>query len=138
MRLIVGQRCPQKLDGKTIFLRSGILAETISITSISLQQRRSISFASFLQCPHFRSSCLELFCKKVFLQNFKKIKKHLFSQNTSSGRFWHFLQSRFPVVIPYVINGQPRSGCLVSFYGGVKDFIFTCISLRITTFFMKI
>ena len=27
--------------------------------------------------------------------------------------------------------------CLVSFYGGAKDFIFTCISLRIITFFFK-
>ena len=28
--------------------------------------------------------------------------------------------------------------CLVSFYGGAKDFIFTCIFLKITTFFIKI
>ena len=28
--------------------------------------------------------------------------------------------------------------CLVSFYGGAKDFIFTCIFLKIITFFIKI
>ena len=28
--------------------------------------------------------------------------------------------------------------CLVSFYGGAKDFIFTCIFLKITIFFIKI
>ena len=46
---------------------SGILGEAISIASTSLQQRQSISVASFLQCPHSRSSRPKLFCKKVFL-----------------------------------------------------------------------
>ena len=31
---------------------SGILADAVSIVSISPQQKQSISLASFLQCPH--------------------------------------------------------------------------------------
>ena len=50
--------------------RSGILAKAISIASTSLKQRHSISRASFLQYPHFRSSRPESFCKKGFLKNF--------------------------------------------------------------------
>ena len=53
-------------------LGSGILAEAITIASTSLQQRQSISLASFLQYPHFRSSRPELFCKKYVLKNFPK------------------------------------------------------------------
>ena len=52
--------------------RSGILAEAISIASNSLQQRKSISLALLLQCPHFRSSRRELFYKKGVLKNFTK------------------------------------------------------------------
>ena len=51
---------------------SGILAEAIRIAFTSLQQRRSISLASFLQCPHFRNIRLELFCKNRFLKSFAK------------------------------------------------------------------
>ena len=40
--------------------------------STSLQQRKSISLASFLQYPDFRSSCAELLCKKRVLKNFAK------------------------------------------------------------------
>ena len=36
--------------------RSGNLTEAISIASTSLQQRKSISPASFLQCPHLHQS----------------------------------------------------------------------------------
>ena len=36
--------------------RSGILAEAISIEFTSLQQRQSISLASFLQRPHLHQS----------------------------------------------------------------------------------
>ena len=52
---------------------SGVLAEAISIASSSLQQRQSISLASFVQCLHFRSSRSELFCKKGVLKNFSKL-----------------------------------------------------------------
>ena len=63
-----------------------------------------ISLASLLKCPHFRSSRLELFCKKHALKNFAKLtgvysgtgiscelcdilKNTFFAQNTSSGCF---------------------------------------------------
>ena len=36
--------------------RSGILSEAISIAFTSLQQKQSISLASFLQCPHMHQS----------------------------------------------------------------------------------
>ena len=38
----------------------------------ALQQMQSISFASLLNCPHFRSSRPELFSKKDVLKNFTK------------------------------------------------------------------
>ena len=126
-----------------------------SIASTSLQERQSISLASYLQYPHFRSSRHKLFCKKDLLKKFAKLtvvssgtgfslefckilKKHIFSQNTSSGCFWDLKHSRFSILILYVINRQLRRECLVSFYGGAKNFIFTCIFLRIITVFIKI
>ena len=45
--------------------RSGILAEAISIAFTSLQQRQSISLASFLQCSHLHQSRFPvLICNK--------------------------------------------------------------------------
>ena len=61
-----------------------ILAEAISIASTFLQQRQSISLDSFLQCPNFRSSRPEFFCKKSYLRPATLFKK----------RLWH---SCFPV-----------------------------------------
>ena len=104
-------------------LHSGILAKAISIASSSLQQIQSISLALLLQCPHFRSSHPELFCKKVVLKNFARfivvsadtgvscefydiLKNTFFSQSTSSGCFQHLHQSRFSILILYVINQQ--------------------------------
>ena len=60
-----------------ILSRSGIFAEAISIASTSLNQRQSISLASFLQCPHFRSSRPKLFCKKRCLRPATLLKKRL-------------------------------------------------------------
>ena len=134
---------------------SGIVSKAISIASTSLHEIQSISLTSFLQNPHFRSSRPKLFCSKDLLKHFAKLtvvssgtdsshefceilKRHIFSQNTSSGCFWHLRHSRFSILILYVINRQLRRECLVSFYGGVKNFIFTCIFLRIITFFIKI
>ena len=151
----VTNRCLQKLDGEMLPSRSGILSEARSIASTSLQERQSISLASYLQYPHFRSSRPKLFFKKDLLKNFAKLtvvssgtrfshefyeilKRHIFLQNTSSGCFWHFRHSRFSILILYVINWQLRRECLVSFYGGAKNFIFTCIFLRIITVFIKI
>ena len=54
------------------------------------------------------------------------------------GCLWHLRQSRFPILILYVNDRQLRRVCWVSFYGGAKDFISTCIFLRIITFFTKI
>ena len=46
--------------------RSRILAEAISIAFTSLQQRQSISLASFLRCPHLRQSRFPiLICNKL-------------------------------------------------------------------------
>ena len=89
----------------------------------SLQQIRSISLASLLKCPHFRSGRLELFCKRGALKKFAKftgvssgtgvscefcntLKNFFFSQSTSSGCFCHLLQSRFSIRILHVINQQ--------------------------------
>ena len=105
--------------------RSGNLAETISIASSSLQQIQSISSASLLQFPHFRSNRPELFCEKGVLKNFAEftgvssgtgvfyevweiLKNIFFSQNTYSGCFWHLHQSRFPILLLYVISRQLR------------------------------
>ena len=79
--------------------RSGILAEAISITFTSLQQRQSVSLASILQCPHlhqwrfpilicnklaaeasvqFQKQPPKVFCKKGVLENFSSFTgKHL-------------------------------------------------------------
>ena len=62
---------------------SGILAKAISIAFTSLLQRKSISLASFLQCLHFRSSRLELLCKKGVLTNFEKLTGVLFGAGVS-------------------------------------------------------
>ena len=100
-------------------LLSGILAEAIIIVSSSLRQKQSIFLTSLLQCPHFRSSRPELFCKKDAFENFAKftgvscefckiLKNTFFLQNISSGCFWHFRQSRFPILVLYIINRQLR------------------------------
>ena len=43
---------------------------------------------------------------QMFPVNFAKFffTKHLFSQNTTSGCFWHLYQWRFPILIMYVIK----------------------------------
>ena len=76
--------------------RSGILAEAISIASSLLQQIQSISLASLLQYPHFKSSYPELFWKKGALKNFAKF------IGVSSGKgvfseFCNILNSTFSV-----------------------------------------
>ena len=126
---------------------------------IHLSTTESIySLALFLQYPHFRSSRLELFCKKGILKNLqssqvfvwhrcfllilRNFKELLFSQNTSSGCFWHLHQSRFLILILYVIKRHLWRDC-VQFFStveteGAKDFVVTCIFFRIITFFIKI
>ena len=56
-------------------LRSGILAEAKSFASTSLQQRQSISLASFLQCPYLHQSrfpILILYVKYVINRQLKR------------------------------------------------------------------
>ena len=133
--------------------RSGIITEAISIASTSVQQRQSISLASFLQCSYFKSSLPELFCKKGVLINVAKF-TGVSSGTGVSSEFREILKNVFfhrappvlllafaPIEISYFNNlcnkfaAEARIG-LVSL--GAKDFIFTCIFLGIITFFIKI
>ena len=131
-------------------LCSGILAEAIIIASSCLQQIQSISLSSLLQCPHFRSSCLELFCKKSVLKNFAKF-TDVSSGTGVSCEFSNILKNTFfcrtsPVTASGICTNQDfysntvcnKSAaeawiCLVSFYGKAKE----CMFLRIVTFFIK-
>ena len=74
-------------------------AEAISIACTSLQQRHSISLASFLQCPHFRSSRPELFCKRGVLKNFV-IFTCDFAGTSVSCKFCEILRNTFFYRIP--------------------------------------
>ena len=152
MWLIVEQ-IPIKADGDMLPSHSGILAKARSIAFTSLQQRQSISFASFLQCKHFKSSRSELLCKKSCLRPATLFKKRLWHRCFPIN-FMKFLKTPFftehfqwlafaTLKIPYsntLCNTSAAEAwiCLVSFSGGVKDFIFKCIFLRIITFFIKI
>ena len=136
-------------------LHSEILVEAISIASSSLEQIRYISLALLLKCPHFRSSCPELFFRKGVLEKFTKftgvssgtgvscefckILKNTFFHRTRQLLFLAFA----PIEVTCTNTVHNKSAaealiCLVSFYSRVKDFIFTCIFLRIITFFIKI
>ena len=117
--------------------RSGIITETISIASTSVQQRQSISLASFLQCSYFKSSLPELFCKKGVLINVAKF-TGVSSGTGVSSEFREILKNVFfhrappvlllafaPIEISYFNNlcnkfaAEARIG-LVSFYGGER------------------
>ena len=118
-------------------LRSGIITEAISIASTSVQQRQSISLASFLQCSYFKSSLPELFCKKGVLINVAKF-TGVSSGTGVSSEFREILKNVFfhrappvlllafaPIEISYSNNlcnkfaAEARIG-LVSFYGGER------------------
>ena len=49
----------------------GVLAKAIK-QSIQLSTTNTISISSLLKCLHFKSSRLELFCKRDVLKNFAK------------------------------------------------------------------
>ena len=117
--------------------RSGIITEAISIASTSVQQRQSISLASFLQCSYFKSSLPELFCKKGVLINVAKF-TCVSSGTGVSSEFREILKNVFfhrappvlllafaPIEISYFNNlcnkfaAEARTG-LVSFYGGER------------------
>ena len=74
--------------------RSGIITEAKSIASTSVQQRQSISLASFLQCSYFKSSLPELFCKKGVLTNVAKF-TGVFSGTGVSSEFREILKNVF-------------------------------------------
>ena len=134
-------------NSRAVPSHSGILAKAIKIQSMSL--------ASLLKCQHFRSSCLELFCKRGVLKNFAKF-TGVTSGTEVSCEFCKILKNTFfaehlkwlllafaPIEIfcsHTVCNKSAAEAgvCLVSSYGGAKDFIFTCIFLKIITFFIKI
>ena len=78
-----------------------ILTEAISIASTSVQQRQPISLALVLQCPHFRSSRPELFCKKGALKNFAKFTGVSFGAGVSC-EFCKILKNTFFQRIPPV------------------------------------
>ena len=95
------------------------------------------SLTSLLQCLNFRSSCPELFFKKVALKNFARF-IGVSSGTGASSEFCDILKNPFfaehlQVVASGICNIQ-----YFLFYGEIKDFIFTCIFLRIITFFIKI
>ena len=117
--------------------RSGIITEAISIASTSVQQRQSISLASFLQCSYFKSSLPELFCKKGVLINVAKF-TGVSSGTGVSSEFREILKNVFfhrappvlllafaPIEISYFnklcnkFAAEARIG-LVSFYGGER------------------
>ena len=105
-----------------------------------------------MKCPHSRSSRPELFCKRGVFKNFAKftgvssgtgvscefcdILKNTFVRRTPQVAASGICSKRDFLFILYVINQQLR--CEYVFYEGVKDFIFTCIFLKIITFFIKI
>ena len=134
--------------------RSGILAEAISIASTSLKQRQSTSFALFLQRSYLRNSRPELFCKKgcpkpatllkkrpwhkYFPGNFAKFLRILFFTEHIQWLLLAFAPiviSCFNTLVFYEIYRYLKLG-YVQFHsmvenGGAKDFVFTCIFLRI-------
>ena len=98
-------------------------------------QLSTISLALLLQYPHFGSSRPELFCQKVALKNFAKF-MGVSSGTGVSCEFCDILKNTFFCRTPPVTaSGICTNKC---FYGGAKDFIATCIFLRIITFFIKI
>ena len=115
---------------------SGILAEARSIAFTSLQQRQSISLASFWQFLHFRRSRPELFCKKSCLRPATLLKKR-FWPSCFAVNFVKFLKTLFfiehqwlllafaPIEISYsntVCNKSATEAwvSLISFDGGER------------------
>ena len=124
---------------------SRILVKTIGIASTSLQQRQSISLTLFLRYPHSRSSCLELFCKKSCLRPAILLKKRLwhrcfpvnFANFLWRPFFMEHLQWLLLAFAPTEIS-YSNTVCNISVVATseAKDFIVTCIFLKIITFFI--
>ena len=108
-----------------------------------IQLSTTTSLASLLQCPHFRSSRPDLFFEKGVLKNFAKFIGFLW-QRIFLWISWHFKKHFFRRTPPVTASGicTNKSAaeawiCLVSFYGGVKDFISTykCFDTVFSVFF---
>ena len=114
--------------------RSGILAKARSIAFTSMQQRQSISLASFWQFLHFRRNCPELFCKKSCLGPTTLLKKRLW-HSCFAANFVKFLRTLFVIEhqwlllgfasietsysnTVYNISAAETWICFVSFYSG--------------------
>ena len=69
---------PRKImHAEMLSSHSKILAEAISIAFASLQQRQSISLASFLQCPHLHQSRFPiLICNKSTAEAYVQFFSH--------------------------------------------------------------
>ena len=123
---------------------------------IQLSTTNTICISRFvIVISAFRSSRPELFCKKSILKNFTKF-TDVTSGTEVSCEFCEILKRTFfrktppvaasgiaPIEIFYsntVCNKSAAEAwiCLVSFYSGVKDFISTCIFIRLITIFIKI
>ena len=115
---------------------------------------QSISLASLLKCRHFRSSRPELFCKRDVLKNIAKYTgvssgtgvsfvSFSFQRTPFFAKHLKWLLLAFAVIeifYSYTVCNKSATDtwiCLVSFYGGSKDFIFTYIFVKIITFFIK-
>ena len=123
-----------------------ILAEAISIASTSLQQRQSVSLTSFCNVhiseAVVRSYCVKIFAKFTGVSSGTGVSCEFCEIFKNTGCFWHLHQSRFLILILYVVNQHLRHE-YVSFLsmvenGGTEDFFFTSVFLRIITFFIKI
>ena len=109
----------------SLALHSAILAEAMTIASISLQRRGSISLAPFLQCPHFRSSCSKLFFKNSCLRLATLSKKKLWHRCFPVNFCKIFKNTFFHRTLPVPVSGicmwyigSWGVNSLVSFYSG--------------------
>ena len=115
---------------------------------IQLSTKNTIyTLASLLQYPLLEAVVRSCSVKKGPLKNFAKF-TGVSSGTGVSCEFCEILKETFfrktaavaafrICTIRDLLNRQLRRERFVSFYGGAKDFIFTCIFLRIITIFIK-
>ena len=111
-----------------------------------IQTRKNSVFGHFS-----RSDRQELLCKKGAYKNFPEFTGGVSSGTGVSCEFCDILKNTFfrktpPVAAIEIFYSNTVCNksaaevwiCLVSFYGGAKDLIFTCFFLNIITFFIKL